>query len=76
MLPVFVPFAQAFAAAVTAALTGSLYYIATAPKGTLCFFFFLASFCILQEANSLVAFFFSLSSLWRSKGLISYPSFS
>ncbi|KAJ6835135.1 uncharacterized protein M6B38_124190 [Iris pallida] len=32
MLPLFVPFAQAFAAVVTAALTGSLYYIATAPK--------------------------------------------
>ncbi|KAJ4784867.1 CAAX protease self-immunity protein [Rhynchospora pubera] len=32
MLPLFVPFAQAFAAVVTAALTGSLYYIATVPK--------------------------------------------
>ncbi|KAJ3681734.1 hypothetical protein LUZ60_014307 [Juncus effusus] len=32
MLPVFVPFAQAFAAVITAALTGSLYYVATAPK--------------------------------------------
>ncbi|XP_008796293.1 uncharacterized protein LOC103711792 [Phoenix dactylifera] len=32
MLPLFVPFAQAFAAVVTAALTGSLYYVATAPK--------------------------------------------
>ncbi|ONK56036.1 uncharacterized protein A4U43_C10F3470 [Asparagus officinalis] len=32
MLPLFVPFAQAFAAVITAALTGSLYYIATAPK--------------------------------------------
>jgi hypothetical protein len=33
MVPPFVPFAQTFAAAITAALTGSLYYIATAPKG-------------------------------------------
>uniref|UniRef100_A0ACD5VHA0 Uncharacterized protein n=1 Tax=Avena sativa TaxID=4498 RepID=A0ACD5VHA0_AVESA len=32
MVPPFVPFAQTFAAAITAALTGSLYYIATAPK--------------------------------------------
>jgi hypothetical protein len=34
MVPPFVPFAQTFAAAITAALTGSLYYIATTPKGT------------------------------------------
>lgn len=34
MVPPFVPFAQTFAAAITAALTGSLYYLATAPKGT------------------------------------------
>jgi hypothetical protein len=40
MLPVLVPFAQAFAAVVTAALTGSLYYIATAPKGTVVHFTF------------------------------------
>ncbi|CAN6912764.1 unnamed protein product [Brassica oleracea] len=32
LLPPFVPFAQAFAAAITAALTGSLYYIAASPK--------------------------------------------
>ncbi|XP_044465181.1 uncharacterized protein LOC123195505 isoform X2 [Mangifera indica] len=32
MLPPFVPFAQAFAAVITAALTGSLYYVATTPK--------------------------------------------
>ncbi|KAJ6849891.1 uncharacterized protein M6B38_268705 [Iris pallida] len=32
MLPLFVPFAQAFAAVITAALTGSLYYFASAPK--------------------------------------------
>nr|CAD1818663.1 unnamed protein product [Ananas comosus var. bracteatus] len=32
VLPFFVPFAQAFAAVITAALTGSLYYVATAPK--------------------------------------------
>lgn len=32
-MPPFVPFAQTFAAAITAALTGSLYYVATAPKG-------------------------------------------
>ncbi|XP_042428725.1 uncharacterized protein LOC122015765 [Zingiber officinale] len=32
MLPLFVPFAQAFAAVITATLTGSLYYVATAPK--------------------------------------------
>ena len=31
-MPPFVPFAQAFAAAITAALTGSLYYIAASPK--------------------------------------------
>ncbi|KAJ8511365.1 hypothetical protein OPV22_001799 [Ensete ventricosum] len=30
VLPLFVPFAQAFAAAITAALTGSLYYVAAA----------------------------------------------
>ena len=36
MLPLFVPFAQAFAAVITAALTGSLYYVATAPKGGWC----------------------------------------
>lgn len=33
MLPLYVPFAQAFAAVITAALTGSLYYVATAPEG-------------------------------------------
>lgn len=32
VLPPFVPFAQAFAAVITAALTGSLYYIAASPK--------------------------------------------
>ncbi|KAF8088349.1 hypothetical protein N665_0545s0017 [Sinapis alba] len=32
LLPPFVPFAQAFAATITAALTGSLYYIAASPK--------------------------------------------
>ncbi|CAN6460303.1 unnamed protein product [Victoria cruziana] len=32
MFPPFVPFAQAFAAVITAALTGSLYYIAASPK--------------------------------------------
>ncbi|KAJ4728706.1 CAAX amino terminal protease [Melia azedarach] len=32
VLPPFVPFAQAFAAVITAALTGSLYYVATSPK--------------------------------------------
>ncbi|KAL5791429.1 hypothetical protein ACOSP7_000023 [Xanthoceras sorbifolium] len=32
VLPPFVPFAQAFAAVVTAALTGSLYYVAASPK--------------------------------------------
>ncbi|KAH9606466.1 hypothetical protein KSS87_023221 [Heliosperma pusillum] len=32
VLPPFVPFAQAFAAVFTAALTGSLYYIAASPK--------------------------------------------
>ncbi|KAK1305324.1 hypothetical protein QJS10_CPB11g00148 [Acorus calamus] len=32
MLPPFVPFAQAFAAVITAALTGSLYFVATSPK--------------------------------------------
>lgn len=38
MVPPFVPFAQTFAAAITAALTGSLYYIATAPKGEIYIF--------------------------------------
>lgn len=33
IVPPLVPFAQTFAAVITAALTGSLYYIATAPKG-------------------------------------------
>lgn len=32
ILPPFVPFAQAFAATITAALTGSLYYMAASPK--------------------------------------------
>ncbi|GKU95744.1 hypothetical protein SLEP1_g9067 [Rubroshorea leprosula] len=32
MLPPFVPFAQAFAAVVTAALTGSFYYVAASPR--------------------------------------------
>eukprot|EP00262_Sarcandra_glabra_P010191 TRINITY_DN2514_c0_g2_i1.p1 TRINITY_DN2514_c0_g2~~TRINITY_DN2514_c0_g2_i1.p1 ORF type:complete len:371 (-),score=49.39 TRINITY_DN2514_c0_g2_i1:163-1275(-) len=32
VLPLFVPFAQAFAAVITAALTGSLYYVAASPK--------------------------------------------
>ncbi|KAF4354914.1 uncharacterized protein LOC115716472 [Cannabis sativa] len=32
VLPPFVPFAQAFAAVMTAALTGSLYYVAASPK--------------------------------------------
>jgi hypothetical protein len=40
MVPPLVPFAQTFAAAITAALTGSLYYIATAPKGEIyCIYF-------------------------------------
>lgn len=34
-MPPFVPFAQAFAAVITAALTGSLYYMAASPKGFL-----------------------------------------
>ncbi|KAL0546659.1 hypothetical protein IC582_016571 [Cucumis melo] len=33
VLPPFVPFAQGFAAFITAALTGSLYYVAASPKG-------------------------------------------
>ncbi|KAF5815797.1 putative CPBP intramembrane metalloprotease [Helianthus annuus] len=32
VLPPYVPFAQAFAAVITAALTGSLYYVAASPK--------------------------------------------
>ncbi|XP_071737416.1 uncharacterized protein [Rutidosis leptorrhynchoides] len=32
ILPPFVPFAQAFAAVITAVLTGSLYYVAASPK--------------------------------------------
>ncbi|KAI3494798.1 hypothetical protein L1887_40410 [Cichorium endivia] len=32
VLPPFVPFAQAFAAVITAAFTGSLYYVAASPK--------------------------------------------
>jgi membrane protease YdiL (CAAX protease family) len=32
VLPPFVPFAQAFAAVITAALTGSFYYVAASPK--------------------------------------------
>ncbi|KAL7166885.1 hypothetical protein ACSBR2_037535 [Camellia fascicularis] len=32
VLPPFVPFAQAFAAVITAVLTGSLYYVAASPK--------------------------------------------
>nr|XP_043606712.1 uncharacterized protein LOC122578751 [Erigeron canadensis] len=32
VLPPFVPFAQAFAAVITAALTGTLYYVAASPK--------------------------------------------
>ncbi|XP_022736233.1 uncharacterized protein LOC111289450 isoform X1 [Durio zibethinus] len=32
VLPPFVPFARAFAAVITAALTGSLYYVAASPK--------------------------------------------
>lgn len=36
VLPRFVPFAQAFAAVITAALTGSLYYVAASPKGRFC----------------------------------------
>jgi len=36
IVPPLVPFAQTFAAVITAALTGSLYYIATAPKGDPC----------------------------------------
>ncbi|KAM7257970.1 hypothetical protein ACFE04_013711 [Oxalis oulophora] len=32
VLPPFVPFAQAFAAVITAALTGSLYYVAASPQ--------------------------------------------
>lgn len=32
VLPPFVPFAQAYAAVITAALTGSLYYLAASPK--------------------------------------------
>ncbi|GAB2273499.1 hypothetical protein Dimus_008291 [Dionaea muscipula] len=32
VLPPFVPFAQAFAAVITASLTGSLYYVAASPK--------------------------------------------
>ena len=36
IVPPLVPFAQTFAAVITAALTGTLYYIATAPKGDRC----------------------------------------
>jgi hypothetical protein len=36
IVPPLVPFAQTFAAVITAALTGTLYYIATAPKGDPC----------------------------------------
>ena len=36
IVPPLVPFVQTFAAVITAALTGSLYYIATAPKGDPC----------------------------------------
>ncbi|MGZ7365822.1 hypothetical protein ACXWSQ_09275, partial [Streptococcus pyogenes] len=32
IFPFFVPFAQAFAAVLTAALTGSLYYVAASPR--------------------------------------------
>ncbi|KAL5557127.1 hypothetical protein UlMin_039363 [Ulmus minor] len=34
VLPPFVPFAQAFAAVIIAALTGSLYYVAASPKAS------------------------------------------
>lgn len=33
VIPLFVPFAQLFAAALTAALTGSMYYAISSPKG-------------------------------------------
>lgn len=33
IVPPLVPFAQTFAAVITAALTGTLYYVATTPKG-------------------------------------------
>ncbi|KAF8041615.1 hypothetical protein BT93_A0269 [Corymbia citriodora subsp. variegata] len=36
VLPPFVPFAQAFAAVITAVLTGSLYYVAASPKDPTC----------------------------------------
>jgi len=45
-LPPFVPFAQVFAATITAALTGSLYYIAASPKG---FLLHLKHFSMLQN---------------------------
>ncbi|XP_039853466.1 uncharacterized protein LOC120711868 isoform X2 [Panicum virgatum] len=35
IVPPLVPFVQTFAAVITAAHTGSLYYIATAPKGVM-----------------------------------------
>eukprot|EP00252_Welwitschia_mirabilis_P014077 TRINITY_DN310_c0_g1_i3.p1 TRINITY_DN310_c0_g1~~TRINITY_DN310_c0_g1_i3.p1 ORF type:complete len:149 (+),score=6.01 TRINITY_DN310_c0_g1_i3:208-654(+) len=34
IFPTFAPFAQGFAAVITAALTGSLYFTAASPKGT------------------------------------------
>lgn len=48
VLPPFVPFAQAFAAVITAALTGSLYYMAASPKGT-CFSGYFLKYSFLYE---------------------------
>jgi hypothetical protein len=33
VIPMFVPFAHLFAAVLTAALTGSMYYVISSPKG-------------------------------------------
>lgn len=60
VLPPFVPFAQGFAAVLTAVLTGSLYYVAASPKGYFGHFSFYI-FSFLCNFSFLTSFFLSLS---------------
>ncbi|KAK9740967.1 hypothetical protein RND81_03G073500 [Saponaria officinalis] len=48
VLPPFLPFTQAFKIVITAALTGSLYYIAASPKGKLLILDYRANLSIVK----------------------------
>lgn len=70
MLPLFVPFAQAFAAVITAALTGSLYYIATAPKGG-----FVLTICIFHYSHRAMTYLCLISLIHIHRGFDADPTY-